>query len=59
MKIAVFGGCNFDITARPRGAVRARTSIASDISFSAGGVGANIAANLARLGCRTTLVTRR
>jgi len=57
MKIAVFGGCNFDITARPRGAVRARTSIASDISFSAGGVGANIAANLARLGCRTTLVT--
>lgn len=57
MKIAVFGGCNFDITARPRGAVRARTSIASDIRFGAGGVGANIADNLARLGCRTTLVT--
>lgn len=57
MKIAVFGGCNFDIIARPRGAVRARTSIASDIRFSAGGVGANVADNLARLGCRATLVT--
>ena len=57
MKIAVFGGCNFDITARPRGAARARTSTASDVRFSAGGVGANIAANLALLGCRTTLVT--
>ncbi|MCX5784969.1 MAG: PfkB family carbohydrate kinase [Elusimicrobia bacterium] len=57
MKIAVFGGCNFDITVRPRGAERARTSIAAEVRFSAGGVGANIAANLAKLGCRTTLVT--
>lgn len=57
MKIAVFGGCNFDITARPLGAARARTSIASDIRFGAGGVAANIVDNLVRLGRRTTLVT--
>ncbi|MCX5791246.1 MAG: PfkB family carbohydrate kinase [Elusimicrobia bacterium] len=55
MKIVVFGGCNFDITARPRGAPRARTSVDAEVLFSAGGVGANIAVNLARLGCRVTL----
>ncbi|HNW43171.1 MAG TPA: PfkB family carbohydrate kinase [Elusimicrobiales bacterium] len=57
MKIIVFGGCNFDITARPLAAVRACTSVESRVNFSAGGVGANIAANLARFGCRPTLVT--
>ena len=57
MKIIVFGGCNFDIAVRPRGAARPRTSVAADVRFSAGGVGANIAANLTKLGCRTTLVT--
>ncbi len=57
MKIAVFGGCNFDITARPLGAAKACTSAASAVRFSAGGVGANIAVNLAALGCRVTLVT--
>ena len=56
MKIAVFGGCNLDITVRQRGAARARTSVAAEVRFSSGGVGANIAANLTKLGCRTTLV---
>lgn len=55
MKIIVFGGCNLDVSARPRGRARPRTSVDSDVHFSAGGVGANIARDLAGFGCRVTL----
>ena len=55
--IVVVGGANLDVKATlPEGAVAA-TSNPGTVGFSAGGVGRNIAHNLARLGVHTSLIT--
>jgi pseudouridine kinase len=54
--VVVVGGANMDVKARSRRAVVAGTSNPGTAAMSAGGVGRNIAENLARLGTRTHLV---
>jgi len=54
---AVYGGANIDIQARCRGPYRAGDSNPGEASITHGGVGRNIAENLAGLGVPTELVT--
>jgi pseudouridine kinase len=53
--IACIGGLVLDRKARVEGGARPGTSNPVSVSTSTGGVAANIARNLARLGCRVTL----
>lgn len=55
--IAVVGGANLDVVARSDEAVQPATSNPGRMVSTAGGVGRNIAENLARLGARVMLVT--
>src|SRR3954471_14593019 len=54
--VVVVGGANMDVKARSRRSVVTGTSNPGGATMSAGGVGRNIAENLARLGTRTHLV---
>src|SRR6478752_3227141 len=54
--VVVVGGANMDVKARSRRGVVPATSNPGSAAMSAGGVGRNIAENLARLGTRTHLV---
>lgn len=56
-RVIVIGGANVDIKGRARGSYVAGTSNPGDVTVSAGGVGRNIAENLARLGLSVSLVT--
>jgi len=56
-RVVVIGGANVDIKGRARGAYVAGTSNPGEVTVSAGGVGRNIAENLARLGISVSLVT--
>lgn len=55
--VVVIGGANVDVKARSAGPATPRTSNPGHASMTPGGVGRNIAENLARLGTRTHLVT--
>jgi pseudouridine kinase len=55
--VVVVGGSNLDVTARSTGPWQPGTSNPGTSVMSAGGVGRNIAENIARLGTRTILVT--
>ncbi len=55
--VAVYGGANFDIQARCREPYRPGDSNPGTSSMSFGGVGRNIAENVAKLGLSTELVT--
>ena len=55
--VVVVGGANIDVKARSTGRVTAATSNPGWASMTPGGVGRNIAENLARLGVRTFLVS--
>jgi len=54
--VVVIGGANLDVKARSTRTVVPATSNPGTATMSAGGVGRNIAENLARLGTRTHLV---
>lgn len=56
MTAVVIGGANLDVKARSRVAVVPATSNPGTVTRSAGGVGRNVAENLARLGTPTRLV---
>lgn len=56
-RVIVIGGANVDIKGRARGGYVAGTSNPGEVTVSAGGVGRNIAENLARLGVPVSLVT--
>jgi pseudouridine kinase len=56
-KAIVIGGANVDIKGRSSGSFIGGTSNPGDVTLTAGGVGRNIAENLARLGVATSLVT--
>jgi len=56
-RITVVGGANVDITGMPGGRFAFRDSNPGHVRSSAGGVGRNIAENLARLGAEVRLVT--
>ncbi|MBO4842496.1 MAG: hypothetical protein J5478_03875 [Bacteroidales bacterium] len=58
MKVCVIGGANVDITAVSRERFRARDSNPGSVRLSFGGVGRNIAHNLALLGDEVCFVTR-
>lgn len=55
--VVVVGGANVDVKARSAAAVTPRTSNPGQASMTPGGVGRNVAENLARLGTRTHLVS--
>ena len=55
--VVVIGGCNFDIKAKSREANKLGTSNPGTILTSPGGVGRNIAHNLARLGVPVALIS--
>ena len=55
-RVVVIGGANVDVKARSAARVRQGTSNPGHISMTPGGVGRNVAENLARLGTRTFLV---
>jgi pseudouridine kinase len=55
--VVVIGGANVDVKARSTNRVRPSTSNPGSASMTPGGVGRNIAENLARLGVRTYLVS--
>jgi pseudouridine kinase len=55
--IAVVGGVNIDIEARCRSPFRPRDSNPGSLTLAPGGVGRNIAENLARLGSRVELIS--
>lgn len=55
--VAVYGGTNLDIQAHCHGVYRPADSNPGHSSMSVGGVGRNIAVNLAKLGVKTELVT--
>ena len=57
MRCAVIGGANIDIGGFPSGRIAMQDSNPGRVRLSAGGVGRNIACNLARLGVETHLVT--
>lgn len=57
MKAAVIGGMNFDVVGISEKTLMMRDSNIGKIRFSAGGVGRNIAEQLARLGVETALFT--
>ena len=54
-KVVVIGGANADIKGRAGSAIIAMTSNPGEVTVSPGGVGRNIAENLARLGVETSL----
>ncbi|MDR2785267.1 MAG: carbohydrate kinase family protein [Treponema sp.] len=56
MKIAVIGGANIDITGISAAPLRERDSNPAKVHLSGGGVGRNIACNLARLGADVSFV---
>lgn len=56
-RIVVFGGANTDIAGASDAALVQRDSNPGRVSVSCGGVGRNVAENLAKLGCDTALVT--
>lgn len=56
-RVIVIGGANVDIKGRSRGAYVPGTSNPGEVTVSAGGVGRNIAENLARLGLGVSLIT--
>lgn len=56
-RITVIGGSNVDIKGRSSGPYRSGTSNPGEVTVSAGGVGRNIAENLARLGLDVSLIT--
>lgn len=56
MTVVVVGGANLDLKARTTGVVVPGTSNPGTIATSPGGVGRNVAENLARLGTHTVLV---
>ena len=56
-RCAVVGAANIDIGGFPEGVMAMRDSNLGRIRMSAGGVGRNIACNLARLGIETQLIT--
>ena len=58
MKVCVIGGANVDITATSRAPFVARDSNPGTVRLSFGGVGRNIAHNLAMLGDEVCFVTR-
>ena len=55
--VTVVGGANMDISAQAGGALAAGDSIPGTIRYSPGGVGRNMAENLARLGVPVRLLT--
>jgi pseudouridine kinase len=55
--VMVFGGANMDIAGRPANALVPRDSNIGSVRLSAGGVGRNIAHNLALLGVKVSLVS--
>ena len=55
--VVVVGGANVDVKARSSGPLKRSTSNPGVVLRSPGGVGRNIAENLARLGTRVSLVT--
>lgn len=55
--VVVIGGMNMDICGRPNNTVVSRDSNPGVVSLSAGGVGQNIAQNMAHLGMPTYLIT--
>jgi pseudouridine kinase len=56
-RVIVIGGSNVDIKGRSSGPYRSGTSNPGVVTVSAGGVGRNIAENLARLGLDVSLIT--
>jgi len=56
-RVIVIGGANVDIKGRASGSYVAGTSNPGEVTVSAGGVGRNIAENLARLGNAVSLIT--
>ncbi len=56
-KVVVIGGANVDIKGRVSGAFVGATSNPGEVTVSVGGVGRNIAENLARLGAEVSLLT--
>lgn len=56
-RVIVIGGANVDIKGHVSGAFIGGTSNPGDVNVSVGGVGRNIAENLARLGVETSLLT--
>ena len=56
-KVIVIGGANVDIKGRASGSYLPRTSNPGRVTLSPGGVGRNIAENLARLGVEVSLIT--
>ena len=57
MSVVVLGGANVDLKARSKGAVVAATSNPGTACLTPGGVGRNVAENLARLGTPVRLLT--
>jgi pseudouridine kinase len=55
--VVVLGGANVDLKARSRAVIERGTSNPGTAALSAGGVGRNVAENLARLGTATALLT--
>lgn len=55
--VAVFGGCNMDISGKSKTALLPHDSNPGDVSMTPGGVGRNIAANIALVGIDTKIVT--
>jgi pseudouridine kinase len=55
--VTVIGGCNMDISGSPYGKLSGRDSNPGSVTFSPGGVGRNIAENLARLGLPVKLIS--
>lgn len=56
-RVVVIGGANTDVVGMCSGALRARDSNPGRIRTSAGGVGRNVAENLARMGVAVDLIT--
>lgn len=56
-KITVLGGANLDITGTSQNVIKTNDSNPGSIATNAGGVGRNIAENLARLGNSTSMIT--
>lgn len=57
LSVTVVGGSNMDVSAKAHSAVTAGDSTPGSIQYSPGGVGRNLAENLARLGARVQLLS--
>lgn len=55
--VAVFGGCNMDISGKSKDTLLPHDSNPGDVSMTPGGVGRNIAANIALVGIEAKIVT--